>query len=133
MKTVRELADIIKVSKVSVYKALKRSDISPHVIKRDNTSYIDETGEQLLIDLFKLNSKVKSEVKSPENAEILFLREQNKMLTEKLAALADELIRLNENNQILLREQNLKSLSPPEPPPESKKVSLWNKIFRRKS
>ena len=131
MKTVRELADIIQISKVSIYKALKRDDIKLHVIKRDNTSYVDETGEQLLIELFKLNSKVKSEVKSSESEEILFLREQNKMLTEKLAALADELVKLNENSQILLREQNLKALTPPEPP-ATEKVSLWGRFFRKR-
>jgi hypothetical protein len=128
MKTVRELADSIKVSKVSIYKALKRDDIREHVIKRDNMTYIDETGEQLLIQLFLINSKVKSEVKSSKSDEILFLREQNKVLTDKLALLAADLVRLNENNQILLRELNLKSL----PPPVLAKVSLWNKLFRRK-
>lgn len=128
MKTVREMADIIKISKVSVYKALKREEIKKYVIKRDNITYIDETGEQLLINLFLIKSKVKSEVKTSENEEIIFLREQNKMLTEKLAALADELIKLNENSQTLLREQNLKSLLPS----ASEKSSFWSKIFKRK-
>lgn len=131
MKTVRELTDTIKVSKVSIYKALKREDLKEHIVKQDNITYVDETGERLLIDLFKLNSKfteINSKVKSAENDEILFLREQNKILTEKLATLADDLVKLNENNQILLREQNLKSL----PPPVSEKVSLWSKLFKKK-
>jgi hypothetical protein len=124
LKTVRELADAIKVSRVSVYKALKRDDMQGHVIKRDNMTHIDEIGEQILVNLFsKVNSKVNSEVKS--DGEILFLREQNKMLTEKLAALADELVRLNENNQILLREHNLAKLSPP-------KASWWKRLFGKR-
>jgi hypothetical protein len=131
MKTVRELADIIKVSKVSIYKALKRNDLKEHIEKRGNTTYIDETGEQLLINLFKLNSKVNSTVKTTENDEILFLREQNKMLTEKLAALADDLVKLNENNQTLLREHNLLKLPPPVSE-KTEKIKFWNKLFKRK-
>jgi hypothetical protein len=50
------------------------------------------------------------------------------MLTDKIASLADELIRLNENNQILLREHNLLKLSPTAP----EKISLWEKIFKKK-
>lgn len=129
MKTVRELTDIIKVSKVSIYKALKRVDIKEHIIKQDNITYVDEVGEQLLVDLFKLNSKVYGTVKSAENDEISFLREQNKLLTDKLISLSEQLAKLTENGQVLLREQNLKSLTPPEP----EKVNLWNKLFRRKN
>jgi CTP-dependent riboflavin kinase len=58
MKTVRELTDILKVSNVSVYKAIKRDDISRYVIKQGNITYINDIGEQLLIDLFKIRNKI---------------------------------------------------------------------------
>lgn len=53
MKTIKELTEIIKVNKVSIYKAIKRDDIKEHIIKQNNTTYIDETDGKLLIELFK--------------------------------------------------------------------------------
>ena len=138
MKSVREIAEIVEVSKVSVYKALKRDNIKEHVIKQGNMTYVDETGERLLIELFKLNVKF-NKVKSSDNDEILFLREQINTLNseksellkqiDKLTTHAENLSRLNENSQILLAQQKIESL----PPPASEKVSLWSKIFRRKN
>jgi len=48
MKTIKELSESIGISKVSIYKLLKRNDIKGHVFKKDNVSMIDETGEQLI-------------------------------------------------------------------------------------
>jgi hypothetical protein len=122
VKTVRELVNTIKVSKVSIYKALKRDDMQEHIIKQDNTTYIDESGEEILVNLFsKINGKftdINSKVKNDN--EILFLREQIKTLNEQI----ERLTRMNENSQILLLNQQ-QSLPPP-------KVGLWDRLFKRK-
>ena len=133
MKTVREISEIVGVSKVTIYKALKSPDIKPHIIRQDRISFIDEPGEQILVKMFrkvtKTNSKVSAKVET--NAEVLFLREQNAELLkqiDKLTALAENLTRLNENNQVLLAQQKIETLSAP----EAKKASLFSRIFRRK-
>ena len=136
MKTVRELADIIKVSKVSIYKALKRDNIKEHVITHDNITCIDETGEQLLIDLFLINSKVNSTIKSAENGltiEILMkqLEIKDKQIEELTATIKSLSESINAANQTKLAETIIDTQS--SLPPASEKVSLWDKIFKRKN
>jgi hypothetical protein len=131
MKSVKDISDETGVSVQTVYRRLnkvKQKSNEALSEKIDGITYFTDVGERLIIESLTSVKQAESNGKQPENAEILFLREQNKMLTEKLAALADELIKLNENNQTLLREQNLKSLTAPAP----EKVSLWNRIFRKK-
>ena len=133
MKTVREMSDILGVSKVTVYKALKSPDIQPHIIRQDRIAFVDETGEQILVKMFRKVAKTKSKVsaKVESNAEVLFLREQNAELLkqiDKLTALAENLTRLNENNQVLFAQQKIEALSAPEP----KKANLLSRIFRKK-
>ena len=123
MKSVKEISDITGVSVQTVYRRLTKVKAKTSEVlteKTDGMIYFTEIGEKLILE--ELNS-----VKQMENTEILYLREQNKLLTEKLASLAEDLARLTENSQVLLREQNLKALSPP---PD--KFSLWSIIFKRK-
>ena len=137
MKTVRELATAFNVSKVTIYSALKRDEIKEYVKKQGNISYIDEQGEQLLIKLFKVNSKlnrVYCKVKTSEtieNTEVLYLREQNATLNghlkqameelererehsraqaERLAVLAENLAELTRNSQILQAKEKTELL-----------------------
>ena len=133
MKTVRELSDIIKVSKVSIYKALKRDDIKEHIITHDNITCIDETGEQLLIDLFLINSKVNSTVKSAETRltiEILMkqLEIKDKQIEELTATIKSLSESINAANQTKLAETIIAQSSLPS---ASEKVSLWDKLFKR--
>jgi DNA-binding transcriptional regulator YhcF (GntR family) len=130
MKSIKDIATETGVSVQTVYRKLKCvKELSEEVIteKVGGITYFTEKGEHLILEVLNSVKPMLNDVKRAESEEILFLREQNKLLTEKLASLADELIRLNENNQTLLREQNLKSLTSP----TSEKVSLWNKLFSR--
>jgi hypothetical protein len=130
MKSVKDIATETGVSVQSVYRKLKCvKEESKEIIteKIGGITYFTEIGEELILDVLNRVKPMLNNVKRAESEEILFLREQNKLLTEKLASLADELVRLNENNQTLLREQNLKSLVSPAP----EKVSLWSKLFSR--
>lgn len=146
MKTIREISELINVSKVTLHKAIKNDEFKSCIVKQGNTTYIDDVGVELLIELFKDNDKIRTsnvKINKAESEEILFLRKQVESLTnqnetlindlskanDKVASLADDLIKLNENSQILLREQNLKSL--PEPTPE--KVGFWKRVFKKKN
>lgn len=139
MRTIKELSDMIKVSKVSIYKAVKRDGIQEHVIKRDNITYVDEKGEQLLINLFNHSKQEVKQLKAENDIvniltsrienleeELSKEREHSRQQADKIAALAEQLAQLTENGQILLREQNLKRL------PEVGKTSFWNRLFKRK-
>lgn len=112
---------------------------------------------EMFKDNSKRNSINNSKPTVAETEEILFLREQNQQLSKQLSKTTDEMFaqikekdkqietilnqlsekntqietahRLIENSQILLREQNLKSL--PEPTPE--KVGFWKRVFKKKN
>lgn len=120
MKTIKELADSIKVSKVSIYKAIKREDISAHIIKHDNTTLVDEVGEQLLINLFN-RSKPDSKEFKEDKSDIVGILE--KQLNEKDAYIK-ELLEIISNQQKLQATQMITD--------GKTKVSLWDKIFKRK-
>lgn len=138
MKTVKKISDELNVSVQTVYrtlKSVKQNTDESITNKVKNVTYLTEIGERIIKDsLTQLN-----DVKYYENSEILFLREQiNNLNTEKAELLkqidkltthAENLSRLNENSQILLAQQKVESLSSPTP----EKVSLWNKLFKRKN
>ena len=135
MKTIKELTEIIKVSKVSIYKAIKRDDIKEHIINRDNMTYVDETGEQLLTALFKLNSKVYSKVKTSENDEILFLRKQIEKLNVKNDDLQSELSKEREHSrniaeQLAMLTDNAQKLQAAQLT-DGKKPGLFSRLFRK--
>lgn len=46
--TIKELAEALNISKVSVYKLVKRNELKNHVFKRDNVTVIDETGVNII-------------------------------------------------------------------------------------
>jgi DNA-binding transcriptional MocR family regulator len=147
MKTIKELTETIKVSKVSIYKAIKRDEIQGHITKRDNTTYIDETGEQLLIEMFKLNSKeteINSQVKSEkalpierQDDEIIFLREQIKEMQSELKTerehsrnIAEKLAELTHNSQVLLKQEQERNTHMLEEPTRQK-ASVWERLFNK--
>jgi len=139
MKTIKQIADEIGVSKQAVYKRVKGSPhkvVAPYVHTLDGVMYILEQGEILIIEAFSKSDAYDGAHKEPHtkphteytgshtnNDEILFLREQNKMLFEQLSAkdglleierihsreqadklsnLATQLAELTRNNQVLL-------------------------------
>lgn len=138
MKTVKQISAELNVSVQTVYRtlnAVKRNTNESLTDKIKNVTYLTEIGERLIKDsLTQLNN-----VKQLESSEVLFLREQINNLNaekaellkqiDKLTTHAENLSRLNENSQILLAQQKVESLSFPTP----EKVSLWNKLFKRKN
>ena len=149
MKTIKELADSIGVSKVSVYKAIKRDDIKRYAFKQDNITFVNEKGIELLISLFnsrksldvltgsKHNSKSLNQEDNDGNTDIYqenttkFLMEQVKGLQEELKVernsnreLADRLANIIENQQKLQATQMITD--------GNAKKSLWKKFFGRK-
>ena len=48
MITIKELAEQLGISKVSIYKRLKQPDIKSHILKKDNVKMIDETGVNII-------------------------------------------------------------------------------------
>lgn len=133
MKTVKDMADSLKVSKVSVYKAIKKDSIKKHTFKRDNNTYVDETGEKLLFALFnKVDSEPKltdseSDNKPVNNDLIAILREQLKEKDAQINSLLnriEQLINLNENSQKLQVTQMITD--------GKSKSGLWSKLFRKR-
>ena len=58
MKTIKQIADEIGVSKQAVYKRVRgalHTDIAPHVHTIDGVLYVDENGETLVIEAFLSN------------------------------------------------------------------------------
>lgn len=48
MKTIKELSESLGISKVSIYKMMKKEEIKKHTFKQDNISVIDEIGENII-------------------------------------------------------------------------------------
>ena len=131
MKTIRQIANELGVSKQAVYKRIKGSlytVVAPYTHTVDGIVYISEQGERLVIQAFCKNTAYKgahteyteAHTEYTENhtngSEVLFLRNQNKTLLEdlekerahsrgqadKLSDLAAQLAELTRNNQVLL-------------------------------
>ena len=145
MKTVKELTVSLRLSKVTIYKALKRDDLQEHIVKKDNITYIDEKGEQILIDLFskassKANSKSYSKSNNINNGKndltIQALINQLEIKDKQIESLTETIKHLsqsiNAGQQERLAATVIESLPLPETSPAPEKVNLWNKIFKKK-
>lgn len=136
MFTVEEVSHNLRVSKVTVYKKLKKYETK--VVLRQGRKYITEELFKLIEEELKVKNEVKSKVKNKENENranqeiamdsdelvklnselnmelINLLREQLKekdiQLKEKDKQI-QELIGLNKNNQILLKQQQDKEIN----------------------
>jgi len=100
VKTIKQIADEVGVSKQSVYKRIKGSlytDVAPYVHTINGVVYISEQGETIIIKAFSekniykrahtyAHTKPYAEYIGvhTDNDEITFLREQNKTLLEQL-------------------------------------------------
>jgi len=117
MKTIRQIANEIGVSKQAVYKRVKGSlhtVVAPYAHTVDGVVYISDKGEKLIVKAFSESSVYKGvygiaykdahteyTVEHTESREIIFLREQNKSLIEQLAAKDKQL----ENERTHSRDQ----------------------------
>lgn len=121
MYDVMEVSRILGVSKVTIYKKIKKIDkLKEYIVNKDRKTYLLKEGINVLKkDLnYKINSfnneiKIKEIDKDTEKSLIDILKEQ---LAEKDLQLKEkdiqiqELINLNKNNQVLLKQQQDKEI-----------------------
>lgn len=133
MKTIKELSDSLKISKVSVYKAIKKDSIKEHCFKQDNTTLIDETGEKLLFELFNKDnsdsdSTESTPVKQAENADLMreLLQEKDARINQLLNQINEKDNQINTLQRLLENQQKLQLLTD-----GKSKVSFWDR-FKKK-
>lgn len=135
MYMVSELSDLLGVSKVTLYKKLKLKDMEQYVIKKNNITYVDSMGidvlkghltlkEDLQEEFKRVNYNTEDEVSSTiDNTDFKGLTEDYinslkgvnaklwEQLQEKDKQINELLLRIEslsklvENSQVLLREQ----------------------------
>ena len=121
MYDINQVAQLTGISKVSVYKKLKKlKGIEQYIVKEVDKTYVLEEGVRLIRDSLQVNSKVKNDVDEEcaisDGYEDLTVNKQLingllKQLDEKDKQIQDlhkqieELINLNKNNQVLLKQQ----------------------------
>ena len=138
MKTVKQIADALGIDKQKVYRYIKKNHIS-EVHQSGSKMYYDDTVEaQIIKDLsehtvsdeaHQSTSKRDKSLKALE-AELLYLRQQHAMVTAKLVSITEELLRLTENNQILVRELNLRALAETTAEPKPKR-GFWDWFMKK--
>ncbi|MBL4930672.1 hypothetical protein [Clostridium paridis] len=117
--TIAEISELIGLSKVSLYKKLKLKKVEPHIIKKQGITYVDEEGFNLIKESLKLKERVKTELNDNSinedvnsevsidtdtfNLKIDYISTLKEQLKEKDKQI-DELHRLVENSQILLKQ-----------------------------
>lgn len=52
MKSIKEISEIIGISKVSLYKLIKKPELKEHIKKEYNTTFVDEVGEQIIKEYY---------------------------------------------------------------------------------
>lgn len=125
MYDINEVSELTGVSKVTIYKKIKKiKELEPFIIKKDDKTYILEDGLKLIKEHLTVNNKVNYDVESEVaiegismdltiNKELINLlteqlKEKDIQLKEKDNQIA-ELHKLIENSQILLKEEQKKS------------------------
>ena len=162
MKTIKQIADEIGVSKAALQKRIGReclyTRLSPHISVKNDTKYIDDDGESIIKQSFENKPAVKPiyasidgyrRVTPPEIQELINqlaikdkrieeLQSELKIERNHSRDITDKLAELNLNSQLLLKqEQNNKALLLPEQtqqdaPPATEKVKFWQRIFKKK-
>ena len=122
LRSVEDVAFELKVSKTSIYNKLKLKEFNCLIGKKQGTSMVDEDLFNLIKDSLKLNNIVENEkISSDENKEIPMVDDDLfKLNKELISSLLDqlkekdkqieELINLNKNNQILLKQEQDKKI-----------------------
>lgn len=134
LRSVSEVADLTGLSKVSIYNKLKLKELKPFIVKNRGVTYITDEGVKLinkgvncLNDRLNLNDTeialdientsfddFKEEFKILNKDYINTLKSEIATLKEQLCKKdkqIEELISLNKNNQILLKQQQDKEIN----------------------
>jgi hypothetical protein len=158
MKTIKQIADEIGVTKSALQKRISRGSLYtrlyPYIVMKSGTKYIDGTGENIIKEVFgekpagipvhtpSIDVYTRAE-KGIDTMLVELLREQMEDLRQQLAVKDKQIEELtltvrvqaesiNAANKNELAETIIdgreKLLSPPAP----EKFSLWSKIFRKK-
>jgi len=140
MKTIKELSEALKISKVSLYKYLKRDEMKGHTFKnKDNVTVIDETGEELIKAYYSweqsadandiINESINDDPQI-KNADIItLLQEQLKEKDNQINAL----LAIVANSQKIQATQLLTDNKPINLPTKNdKKPNFWHNIFPKK-
>ena len=150
MKTIKQLADEIGVSKQAVQKRIAREPlytcIQPYIHTKQGTKYIDDEGERLIIEAFgdKVYTEVADNVHIDKNNHVhtlvTMLQEQLQVKDRQIEARdiqIGELTAALENTTASLHAAQAlhagtmrKQLASGE---EDRPAGLWDRIFRRKT
>lgn len=131
LRSVAEISNLTELSKVSIYKKLKLKKFQDFISKNKGVIYVSEDGFNLILKEFKIKNikleELKDEIalsshtinnneglKELKDNYINILNEQINFLKEQLEEKdkqIQELINLNKNNQILLKQKQDKELN----------------------
>lgn len=123
LRSIEEVAIQLGVSKTSIYNKLKLKEYKSRVVKKHGKSMVDDELFNLIQDGLKLKSKVenkkneksaKQEIAIDEDGLFNFNQELIRNLIEQLKEKdkqIEELINLNKNNQVLLKQQQDKEVN----------------------
>ena len=129
MYSVKEISEILNVSKVTIYNDLKRfkSELKPYLTTRNKVKYLSQDGLDKLSSLKQLNSEVKTDFNQTLNnnietelrerikdskEEVKFLKRQLEISQKQLEISQKQLEdsqRLHEHTQILLKQSQEKN------------------------
>lgn len=122
LRSIEEVAIQLGVSKTSIYNKLKLKEYRSKIVKKHGKSMVDDELFNLIKDSLKLKSKVENEkseeyvrqeISVDEDSSLNFnqalIRSLMDQLKEKDKQI-NELINLNKNNQVLLKQQQDKEL-----------------------
>lgn len=145
MKTIAQIAEEIGVSRQAVHQKIKKeplsTDLQQFMSINGQLTMVDVDGENLIKASFSKEKRpvrtAVDEAKEAKDQLIEALRlqvedlqrqnaEQSRQI-DRLTSLAEQLTDVNKNNQVLLREQSLKSL-----PQIPEKTSFWSRFKRKK-
>jgi TolA-binding protein len=138
MKTVAEIAAEVGVSVQTVYRKLNRVKQKSNenlIEKIDGITYFTDIGEKLIVENITSVKQSFNTIKQPESDEILFLREQIKILNSQIDKLTEtvkiQAQSINAAHHNELAETIIDSQASI-PAPSPKKIGFWGKLFKRR-
>lgn len=124
--TVSEAAKILSVARVTIYRNIVTPELQAHILEENNVKYIDDVGFEILRAKFNTTNTCNSEMENLLHEVTLLQHETNHLKrelvskqehittlkgdTEKLQDANRDLIRLLENSQVLLKQEQDKVL-----------------------
>lgn len=115
MKTIRELAESMEISKESVYKKIKyqlKVELKDHVFKGNNGTLIDEAGENIILQSLRRERATSFETKLSEQPDIVKTEKIESVylvniLEQQLAEKDKQIVTLMNSRDELMRSKNL--------------------------